>query len=146
MKRISGRSLFVVLLSFGLSAFFVQSAGAADPLVVVNAAGRFESCGPEAPAGCEHVPFRGDPQVEAFHKVYRFPAGWVFPQHWHIAAENLVMIRGTLKVNSDGGSERTLRTGDYVYIPAHLVHWGSCPEDCEFYLGVEGPDSFNVLE
>ena len=47
---------------------------------------------------------------------------------------------------SEGGREQTLRPGDYAYIPQTLIHWGSCPEDCVFYLSVDGPDSFNVVE
>ena len=44
-----------------------------------------------------------------------------------------------------GSTERILKAGDYVHIPAKVVHWGVCPEDCVFYLGVDGPDSFNVV-
>jgi quercetin dioxygenase-like cupin family protein len=56
------------------------------------------------------------------------------------------MVRGLVTINSEGGREQTIKAGDYLYIPATLVHWGSCPEDCVFYLAVDGPDSFNVVE
>lgn len=123
----------------------VSNAGAAEPALVINLAGKFRPC-PDAPPGCEHIMFRGDPQSEPFQKVYRFPKGWVFPKHWHSAAEDLVMIRGLIVLGSEGGREQTLRTGDYAHIPATLVHWGNCPEECVFYLAVDGPDSFNVVE
>lgn len=127
------------------SSAFVSTAGAAEPALVINLAGKFKPC-PDAPPGCEHIMFRGDPQSEPFQKVYRFPKGWIFPKHWHSGAEDLVMIRGVLVLGSEGGREQTLRAGDYAYIPRTLVHWGNCPEDCVFYLGVDGPDSFNVVE
>ena len=47
---------------------------------------------------------------------------------------------------ADGQSEKTMNVGDYVYIPAKLVHWGVCNTECEFYLMVYGPDSFNVVD
>ena len=136
---------FLAAVILSASSAFVCAVGAAEPALIVNLAGKFKPC-PGAPAGCEHVMLRGDPQSEPFQKVYRFPKGWIFPKHWHVSAENLEMVRGTLVLGSEGGREQTLRPGDYAYIPQTLVHWGSCPEDCVFYLSVDGPDSFNVVE
>ncbi len=141
------RHISAVLTAVVVSASnaFISNAGAAEPAVVINLAGKFKPC-PDAPPGCEHMMFRGDPQSESFQKVYRFPKGWVFPKHWHSASEDLVMVRGVIVLGSEGGREQTLRAGDYAYIPRTLVHWGNCPEDCVFYLSVDGPDSFNVVE
>jgi quercetin dioxygenase-like cupin family protein len=136
---------FLSVVGLCASGAFVSTVVAAEPALVVNLAGKFKPC-PGAPPGCEHVMLRGDPQSEPFQKIYRFPKGWMFPKHWHISAENLEMVRGTLVLGSEGGREQTLRPGDYAYIPQTLVHWGSCPEECVFYLGVDGPDSFNVVE
>jgi quercetin dioxygenase-like cupin family protein len=137
--------LTLLLFVFDVPALFIENAGAADPMLIVNLAGKFKQC-EGAPPGCERVLLKGDPQSEPFHSVLRFPKGWVFPKHWHVSAENLVMVRGLVTINSEGGREQTIKPGDYLYIPATLVHWGSCPEDCVFYLAVDGPDSFNVVE
>jgi quercetin dioxygenase-like cupin family protein len=144
MKQIS--HLVASFLLPVLSTFTLQTAIADDSLVLVNLAGKFKSCGPDAPAGCEHVMLFGDPQTEAFQKVYRFPKGFVFVKHWHEANENLVMVRGSLNINAEGTSERSMKAGDFVRIPAKVVHWGVCTEDCVFYLAVDGADSFNVVE
>lgn len=125
---------------------FCFTAQAEDSMLVVNLAGKFSSCGSEAPAGCEHVMLFGDPQNEPFQKVYRFPKGFVFPKHWHEANENLVMVRGLLTINAEGSSGRSMKAGDFVRIPAKVVHWGVCTEDCVFYLAVDGADSFNLVE
>lgn len=136
---------FLAAAGLSVGSTFVSTVGAAEPAVVVNLAGKFKPC-EGAPPGCEHIMFRGDPASEAFQKVYRFPKGWAFPKHWHSASEDLVMVRGVLVLGSDGGREQTLRPGDYAHIPKTLVHWGNCPEECVFYLAVDGPDSFNVVE
>jgi len=137
---------FLAAAVLSVSPTLVSTAVAEDSLLLVNLAGKFKSCGPDAPPGCEHVMFFGDPQTEAFQKVYRFPRGFVFPKHWHEANENLVMVRGYLSINAEGSSERSMKAGDFVRIPAKVVHWGVCTEDCVFYLSVDGPDSFNLVE
>ena len=104
---------FLAAAVLAATSFSVSTAVAAEPALVVKLAGKFKPC-PDAPPGCEHIMFRGDPQTEPFQKVYRFPKGWVFPKHWHISAEDLVMVRGTIVLNSEGGREQTLRPGDYV--------------------------------
>lgn len=78
--------------------------------------------------------------------MYHFPAGYVFVKHWHISNENLVMTKGALEIAADGHANKAMKVGDYVHIPAKVVHWGVCTEECEFYLMVDGPDSFNVVE
>ena len=138
--------VFLTAAVLSVSSTLVLDAVADDSMLVVTLAGKFKSCGPDAPPGCEHVMFFGDPQIEAFQKVYRFPKGFVFPKHWHVSNENLVMVRGLITINADGSSERSMKTGDFVRIPAKVVHWGVCTEECVFYLGVDGPDSFNLVE
>ena len=139
------RLLMPLLLSFAAWTVFIQPAAAEDPMTVVNLAGKFTPCGPDLP-GCEHILLMGDPKTEPSQHVYRFIKGYAFVKHWHVSAENLVMVRGSLTINSEGGHERAMRVGDYVHIPAQVVHWGICPEECVFYLNVDGPDSFNVVE
>lgn len=133
------------LLLSAVGGALVSNAVAADEMLVVNLAGKFKPCGADNP-GCEHILLMGDPASEPNKHVYRFTKGYVFPKHWHVSNENLVMVRGLITINADGGREQTLKAGDFVHIPAKLVHWGVCPEDCVFYLGIDGPDSFNLVE
>jgi len=132
------------LLSCAMVVLAPQAIAAEDATYVMPS-GKFTSCGPDIP-GCEHVMLMGDPASGPFQKVYRMKKGFEFVKHWHSASENLVMIKGTVVLNTEGGKEQKLRAGDFVHIPANLVHWGACPEECTFYLGIEGPDSFNVVE
>jgi len=122
------------------------SAWSADPLLtVVPAATKWLPCIPDKPDVCQFAPFKGDPAKESSHRYVRTAAGFTFPKHWHVSAENLVVISGTVVIDEEG-REQALHPGDYVYIPVRNIHWGSCPEPCMFYLSIDGPDSFNVVE
>jgi len=103
-------------------------------------------CDPNAaqPEACQLAYFRGDPEKEPNAKMLKAKAGFVFPPHWHTSNEHLVMTQGTITIAAEDGQEQesTLAVGDYLFIPARRVHWGSCPEDCVFYLYVDGPDSY----
>jgi len=104
------------------------------------------ACDPNAaqPDACQFAYFRGDPTKEPSYRMIRAKAGFSFPPHWHISDEHLVMTKGTLKIAAEGGQEQDsiLKVGDYLFIPARRVHWGSCPEECVFYLNVNGTDSY----
>jgi len=131
-----------------LCASLISSGGtwSAEPLgIVVPATTNWLPCIPDKPDVCQFAPFKGDPAKEPSHRYVRTAAGFTFPKHWHISAENLVVISGTVVIDEDG-REQALHPGDYVYIPVKNVHWGSCPEPCMFYLKIDGQDSFNVVE
>jgi len=103
-------------------------------------------CDPNAkdPNACQLAYFRGDPAKEANYKMLKAKAGFIFPPHWHNNNEYLVMTKGVITIAAEDGQEQdtTLKAGDFLFIPARRVHWGSCPEECTFYLGVDGPDSY----
>ena len=123
-----------------------NDARAADPLlIVVPASAKWIPCIPDKPDICQFAPFKGDPAKEASVRYVRTAAGFVFPKHWHVSAENLVVISGTVVINEQG-REQELHPGDYVYIPVKNVHGGSCPEPCMFFLSIDGPDSFNAVD
>jgi quercetin dioxygenase-like cupin family protein len=113
---------------------------------IVNPSRSLESCGTDAPPGCEHVLLQGNPETGASQHIYRFPAGFEFVKHWHVSNENLIMTQGSLTIAAEGTPETRLNVGDYLHIPAKVVHWGVCLTQCSFYLMVDGVDSFNVVE
>jgi quercetin dioxygenase-like cupin family protein len=134
------------LISAATAALFIFGGAIGDPMSIVNPSSGLQSCGPDAPPGCQHLVLQGDPKTGPSQRVYHFPAGFAFVKHWHASNENVVITKGTLKIAADGQSERILNVGDYLYIPAKVVHWGGCPQECEFYLMEDGPTSFNAVE
>lgn len=122
------------------------SARGAEPMFMVHpSTANWMPCIADNPQVCQFAPFRGDPQKEPSHRFVKAVAGFAFPKHWHISAEHLVVVSGTVVLAEDG-REQNLGAGSYVYIPVRRVHWGSCPEECTFYLKIDGPDSFNLVE
>ena len=130
----------VALLASG--AAFAQGQMQIVPIGKIN----WVPCDPNAaqPDACQLAYFRGDPAKEPNYKMVKAKAGFVFPPHWHKSDEHLVMTKGTIKIAAEGGQEQDilLKVGDYLHIPARRVHWGSCPDECIFYLYVDGPDSY----
>ncbi len=137
--------LFVISAALGVAAakpVFAQDSMQIVPIARIN----WAPCDPNAqdPSVCQLAYFRGDPAKEPNHKMIKAKGGFKFPPHWHTGNENLVVTMGTITIAAEGGQEQEslLKVGDYLHIPARRVHWGSCPEDCIFYLYVDGPDSY----
>ncbi len=128
------------LMAFGLAAY------AAEDVDIVPLSSKYQPCPEGAPKGCKYVKLRGDMKTGPYHIMYYFPAGTKFPKHWHDGSEDLIMVSGTLVVFSDTTPTKTMKAGDYLYVPAKLHHTGECTTACEFYVFVDGPESFHVVE
>ena len=118
----------------------------ADSLGIVSPSSKLQSCGSGAPPGCQHVLLQGDPKTGVSQHIYHLPAGFPFAKHWHDSSEYLVVTKGSLRIAADGHADTTLNVGDYVHVPAKVVHWGACTTECEFYLMYDGPETYNVVE
>jgi quercetin dioxygenase-like cupin family protein len=65
---------------------------------------------------------RGDPSKGPSVILLKFKAGCVIPWHWHTAAEQLVLISGTGRAQMKDGKPVTMRSGDYLFLPAKHIH------------------------
>jgi quercetin dioxygenase-like cupin family protein len=92
-----------------------------------------------APKGSESVTLREDSKTGATELLARYPAGHVFPPHWHDANERIVLIEGRLAIEGDG-EKKMLEPGGYAYLPAHQIQRMSCVADtrCSFYVSWDG--------
>jgi quercetin dioxygenase-like cupin family protein len=92
-----------------------------------------------AKAGSESITLREDSKTEATELLARYPAGHVFPPHWHDANERIVLIEGQLAMDEDGG-KKVLEPGGYAYLPARQVQRMSCVSStrCSFYVSWDG--------
>jgi quercetin dioxygenase-like cupin family protein len=145
MMETINRTWYCCLLAVGLLIPAAANAQGHMQMVTLDNT-KWVPCDPNAadPNACVLAYFKGDPAKEPNYKMLKAKAGFVFPPHWHTSSEYLVMTKGIITIAAEDGQEQdtTLKAGDFLFIPARRVHWGSCSEECVFYLGVDGPDSY----
>ena len=93
----------------------------------------------------------GDPSKPAPYTVrLRFPAGYVFPGHWHPNDENLTVLSGTFLLGMGEKTDKTAlkkyTAGDYLLLPARMAHFGGVEGETEIQLHGIGPFSITVTE
>jgi len=86
----------------------------------------------------------GDPKTGPAVNYSKFPAGYVFPMHWHSYAESTVVISGEVHYVIDGKSY-DLAPGSYVVFPAKLRHELTCSKSgpCIVLIRRAGPLDYN---
>ena len=94
--------------------------------------------------GSESATLREDAKTGALEIFARYPAGHVFPPHWHSAHERMVLIEGRISIE-EGGARRFIEPGGYAYLPAHQVQKMTCASQtrCSFYVFWDGPLDFH---
>ena len=138
------RVTYLILLA-SICAASATAALAEDFQVVKAGAVKWDPCDPNTPTDpCRITYFRGNPEKEENYGYVKIPKGHIFPPHWHINNENLIVVQGTLVVGGENDSKgMPLRSGDYMHLNAKWIHWARCDEqDCLFYLNNEGADSY----
>jgi len=86
-----------------------------------------------ANAGSESITLREDSKTGATELLAHYPAGYVFPAHWHDANERIILIEGQLALEEDGG-KKLLNPGGYAYLPARQVQHLSCVSSIRFLV------------
>lgn len=90
--------------------------------------------------GSESSTLREDPKSGATDLFARYPAGYVFPPHWHASNERIVLIEGRLSIE-ENDSQHFIEPGGYAYLPARQVQVMTCASHtrCSFYVSWDGP-------
>ena len=80
----------------------------------------------------------GDPAKGAFIVAVKLATGCTIPWHWHTAAEYLMIVSGTGRMEMKDNQPKTIRAGSYVQLPAHHVHQFQCKNKCTFFFYSDG--------
>jgi len=85
--------------------------------------------------GSESATLREDPKTGALELFARYPAGHVFPPHWHTANERIVVLEGRLSIE-DSDAQRLIEPGGYAYLPSTQLQRMACTWQtrCSFYV------------
>ena len=82
------------------------------------------------------MPLWGDSSKGEHGRLLKLPAGFVAPDHAHTGDYHGINLTGTWRHSFDGGEERELPPGSYVFQPGMAMHGDACvgPEDCVLFL------------
>ena len=126
-------------LLFGLSLIAAAGIGYAAGSAndgAMTAAGEMEwvEVGPGSPL--KMVTLWGDRTKGEYAMLLKMPAGFVAPIHAHTGDYHGMNLSGTWRHSFDGGAERDLPPGSYVFQPGMGMHGDACvgPEDCVLFI------------
>jgi hypothetical protein len=78
----------------------------------------------------------GDRSKGDYGMLLKMPAGFAAPVHAHTGDYYGMNVTGTWRHSFDGGEERALPPGSYVFQPGTGMHGDTCvgPEDCILFI------------
>ena len=78
----------------------------------------------------------GDPSQGEYGRLLKLPAGFSPPTHAHSGDYHGINLAGNWRHGFDGGAERELAPGSYVFQPGTAMHNDACigPGDCIIFL------------
>ena len=78
----------------------------------------------------------GDRSKGEYAMLLKMPAGFVAPIHAHTGDYHGMNLTGTWRHSFDGGEQRDLPPGSYVFQPGMGMHGDACvgPEDCILFV------------
>jgi len=82
------------------------------------------------------TPLWGDRNTGEYAMLLKLPAGFVAPVHAHTGDYYGMNVQGTWRHSFDGGEEKDLAPGSYVFQPGMAWHGDACigPEDCILFI------------
>ncbi len=94
----------------------------------------WQDVGPDSPL--KIVTLWGDRSKGEYAALLKLPAGFVAPIHAHTGDYHGLNLTGTWRHAFEGGEERELPPGSYVFQPGMSMHGDACvgPEDCIVFI------------
>jgi len=79
--------------------------------------------------------------------MIRAAAGTQVPWHWHTPNEQIIVLEGTLNLESEGMIV-ALSKGGYHFLPSKVVHraWADDDEDILIFVAADAPWDINFIE
>src|SRR5215467_16226252 len=113
-------------------------------IVIVNPAENNWQHDPGDPPGSQSIVLREDAKTSGIELLARYPAGHVFPPHWHSANERIVLLEGRLSI-TNGGTVEYLDRGGFAFLPAKELQRMACVSQtgCSFYVYWDGKLDFH---
>jgi quercetin dioxygenase-like cupin family protein len=90
---------------------------------------------------------RGDPSKGPSSILLKAASGCKIPWHWHTAAEHIVFISGSGKMQmKDDAQPSAVKPGDYVFLPGKHTHEFTCTANCLLFDMPEGAFDIHYVD
>jgi len=99
--------------------------------------------------GCQIAILHGDPAKSNLDILFKVPADFKIPHHWHTSAERMILVSGNMTVTYDNQKSELIKTGMYAYGPSKLPHTAYCEkgEPCVLFIAFEEPlDAHEIMK
>ena len=144
MKRTIGRFMLLVA-AVGLVALCAVAQGG-DETHVANSGQLTFGSAPYLPSCLTMAPEHGDPSKGAFTLLLKFASGCSVPMHWHSAAEELMLVSGSGKMQTQDGKTSPVDRSGFVYIPPKHPHAFTCVTACTAFLSGAGAFDIHYMD
>ena len=130
----SRKSLLLGLSLIGAVGFAQQSLAAGTGTMIAVDELEWREMAPGSPL--KMVILWGDRSKGEYAMLLKMPAGFVAPVHAHTGDYQGMNLTGTWRHSFDGGEERALPPGSYVFQPGMGMHGDACvgPDDCILFI------------
>jgi len=88
----------------------------------------------------------GDPSNGPSVILAKFAKGCAVPWHWHTADEQLMIVSGSGKVEMKDSPAASVRSGDYVLLPAKHPHQFTCVAACTLFIAPSGAFDIHYVD
>ncbi len=100
-------------------------------------------------AGAKIAVIHGNPAGDGDYTLrLQFPAGYEFPPHWHPMGEHITVLSGVFQLGMGGtanpGVVREYQSGDFLYVPGRMPHFGGARGATVIQLHGTGPFAINL--
>lgn len=101
---------------------------------------------PNSPACLTAAPEHGDPSKGPSTLLLRFSSGCAVPMHWHTPTEEVLMVSGSAKMQTQDGKVSMLERGGFVHVPAKHPHQFTCVTACTAFLVSDGVFDIHYID
>lgn len=136
-----GRLYLPLILLWAFSA--AQQESREQPKIAQPATLEFATA-PDLPECAKFALLRKNPATGARVTLAKWPTGCIVPTHWHTPNVELIMVSGTMRLETEG--DKMLESGGYVFLPSGHHHQFPCVKACLFYLVSDGPIDVHYVD
>jgi len=115
------------------------------PMVTTPATAKFVGL-PVLPACATFAVEKGDPMKGPSILLIKATSGCQIPWHWHTAAEQLMFVSGTGKIEMQDAQPHALHKGDFAMLPAKHHHQFTCTSSCLFFNAIDGAFDIHYID